>query len=342
MRRFVESSRPSWERLIALLDTAARGGLQTFSAAQLDELATLHRRATSDLAQARTRGYDPRLVAYLNDLVGRSAGLIYGGRRRRRLDLGMFFFEQVPRTFRRTLRFTAIAFAVCAGASVVAYQAAGSNPAWADALFSPRLRQVVEEFLEKEQPSGTYFQDTQSLLGADNLSGIIASNNIQVALKAFALGITAGLGTLYVLVTTGLMLGGFVGVGAYHDRTADLIAIVAPHGVLELSAIFICAGAGLMIGWAVVDPGDKLRVEALAAAAREAVTLVLACVPIFLIAAAIEGFLSPQSKGLLRANEPRIFFGVMTGLLLVLYLFFGDRLRRKRWDAEAEGKPSAG
>jgi len=330
VRRFVESNRPSWERLIALLEAASHDGLRTFSADQLDELATLHRRATSDLAQARTRGYDPRLVAYLNELVGRSAGLIYGGRRRRRFDLGKFFFEEVPYTFRRTLRFTAIAFAVCAAASVVAYQAAATNPAWADALFSPSLRHVVEEFLAKEKPSGTYFQDTQSMLGADNLSGIIASNNLQVALKAFALGITAGLGTLYVLVTTGLMLGGFVGVGTYHDRTADLIAIVAPHGVLELSAIFICAGAGLMMGWALVDPGDRLRVEALAAAAREAVTLVLACVPIFLIAAAIEGFISPQSKGLLQANEPRILFGLMTGLLLVLYLFFGDRLRWRR------------
>jgi len=342
VRRFVESNKPSWERLIALLDTASRDGLRAFSAEQLDELASLHRRATSDLAQARTRGYDPRLVTYLNDLVGRSAGLIYGGRRRRRLDLGRFFFERVPQTFRRTLRYTAVAFGVCAAAAVVAYQAAATNPAWADALFSPCLRNVVESFLETEKPSGTYFQDIQSALEADNLSGFIASNNIQVALKAFALGITAGLGTLYVMLSTGLMLGGFIGVGAYHDRTADVIAVVAPHGVLELSAIFICAGAGLMIGWALIDPGDRLRVEALAAAAREAVTLVLACVPIFLIAAAIEGFLSPQSRGLLRANEPRMLFGLMTGLLLVLYLFFGDRLRRKRAGAEAEGKPSAG
>ncbi len=335
--RFVESGTPRWERLIELLDAAARDGLRSFSAQQLDELTRLYRRATSDLAQARTRGYDPRLVAYLNDLVGRAAGLIYGGRRRRKLDLPAFFFERVPQTFRRTLSYTLIAFALCAVPSVVAYQAAATDPAWADALFSPGLREVVETFLETEEPSGKYFEDAQCLLGADQLSGYIVTNNIKVALFAFAWGIVFGLGTLYILMTTGLMIGGFIGVGAYHDRAADLIAIVAPHGVLELSAIFICGGAGLMLGWALVSPGDRLRVEALSAAAREAIVLVLACLPIFGVAAAIEGFLSPQASGLLRANEPRIIFGAMTGLVLCLYLFLGDALRRRKQSAGERG-----
>lgn len=336
MRRLVERGKPRWERLIALLDAASRDGLRSFSAARLDELTRLYRQATSDLAQARTRRHDPRLVAYLNDLVGRAAGLIYGGRRRRRLHLGEFFFERVPQTFRRTLVYTGVAFGIFASASLVAYQAAAVNPAWADALFGQRLREVVEGFLENEQPSGTYFEDAQAVLGADQLSGYLASNNIKVALYAFAWGIALGLGTLYILMANGLMLGGFLGVGAYHERVGDLVAIVAPHGVLELSAIFISAGAGLMLGWSLIDPGDRPRVEALSAAARDAIVLVLACLPIIGVAAAIEGFLSPQSTNLLRANEPRIAFGAMTGALLYAYLFFGDAWRRKADAAEEE------
>ncbi|MCD6360441.1 MAG: stage II sporulation protein M, partial [Armatimonadetes bacterium] len=106
----------------------------------------------------------------------------------------------------------------------------------------------------------------------------------------------------------------------------DLVAVVAPHGVLELSAIFICAGAGLMMGWALVAPGDRLRVDALSAAAREAVVLVVGCIPVFLTAALIEGLLSPQTSGLLRTNEPRVLFGLLTGLVLTVYLFFDHRL----------------
>jgi len=338
VRRFVDSNRPRWERLTALVRTASREGLQSFSASQLDELARLHRQASADLAQARTRGYDPRLVAYLNDLVGRSAGVVYGGRRRRRVELGRFFLQRVPQTFRRTLAYTAVAFGVFLAATVVAYQASAANPAWADALFSPCVSHAVEEFLEKEQPSGTYFQDAQSLMGAENLSGVIASNNIQVALRAFALGISCGLGTFYILMVTGLMVGAFIGLGAHHHRLMDLVAIIAPHGVLELSAIFLCGGAGLMLGWSLVSRGDRLRRDSLSAAAREAVTLVLGCVPLFVVAAAIEGFLSPQSSGLFRDNESRILFGALTGLLLCLYLFFGDRLWRK--GPEGEGEPS--
>jgi len=315
-----------WERLAELVQAVDADGLRELSADELDELARLYRRAASDLARARARRYDPSVVRYLNDLVGRAAGLVYGGRLRRRFRAGVFFLATVPRTFRAALPYMAISFLLFMGAAVVAASLAAREPAWADELFSPQIRMVVEEFLSDDAPSGQYFADAQASLGADQLSAAIALNNVKVALIAFSLGITFCLGTIWALISNGLMLGAFLGVGAWHDRLEDILAIVAPHGVLELSAIFICGGAGLMIGWAIIAPGDRLRADALATAARKAVTLVIGCVPMFLIAGAIEGVLSPQTSGLMQANEPRILFGVMTGLILLLYLFAGDRL----------------
>jgi uncharacterized membrane protein SpoIIM required for sporulation len=155
------------------------------------------------------------------------------------------------------------------------------------------------------------------------MSGWIAVNNIKVALTAFALGVTLGLGTLYILANTGLMLGAFIGVGAYHGRLMDMIGIVAPHGFLELSAIFICGGAGLMMGWALIAPGDRPRTAALSDAAKRAVILLAGAVAMLAVAAAIEGFLSPQATGLLQTNGPRILFGFTTWLAACAWLLMG-------------------
>lgn len=318
--------RQRWARLAELIERCDRPGLRALAPEELDEFARLYRRAAADLAAARSRGGDERLTRYLNDLVGRAHGLLYGGRVRRRLRLREFFLATIPRTFRATWRFTAVSAAVLLLPAVVTYVLAAQNPAWGDALFRPGLSEIVEDFLSRDVPPGQWYADSQSLVGADNLSGHIFVNNATIALAAFALGITACLGTLYALFSNGLMLGAFLGVFAHHDRLMDIFAMVAPHGVLEIFAIVVAGGAGLMIGWAVIDPGDRPRGEAVADAAREAVRLVAAVVVMLAVAAAIEGFLSPQTTGLLQSNQPRVLLGVTVWLLAFAWLLAGDRL----------------
>lgn len=331
-----DDDRARWARLAELIARADRRGLKALDPPELDEFARLYRRAVADLAAARAHERDDRVVSYLNGLVGRAAGLIYGGRTRRRLNPRQFFLATIPRTFRATWQYTAVAFAVFALPALVTYLLAATNPAWGDALFSPGLSALVEGFIEREVPPGQYFADIQSVIGADNLSGYIAVNNIRVALTAFALGITLGLGTLYILASTGFMVGAFVGVGAYHGRLADMIGIIAPHGFLELSAIFICGGGGLMMGWALIAPGDRPRGAALSEAARRAVVLLAGAVVMLAIAAAIEGYISPQARGLLQTNGPRLLFGFATWLLATVWLLLGDR---RAGTAETERSP---
>lgn len=321
-----QDDRERWARLADLIATADRRGLRSLEPDELEEFARLYRRAVSDLAAARARDRDERVANYLNRLVGRAAGLIYGGRPRRRLDPREFFLVTIPRTFRANWSYTAVAFAVFALPALLTYLLASANPAWGDALFSPGLSSLVEAFIEREVPPGQYFADIQSVIGADNLSAWIAVNNIRVALAAFALGITLGLGTLYILINTGFMVGAFIGVGAYHERLADMIGIIAPHGFLELTAIFICGGAGLMMGWAVIAPGDRLRSAALSDAARKAVVLLAGAVVMLAVAAAIEGFISPQARGLMQTNGPRLLFGFTTWIVAAAWLLLGDRL----------------
>ncbi len=317
-----------WQRLAELLQAASAHGVASLQPGELDELARLYRRAASDLARAQTRPLDPALVRYLNDLVGRAAGLIYGAQRQRRLAPATFFLRTVPLTFRAHVGYTLAAALIFAVGTVLAVALTGTDPAWGEIFLGRGPGASVEEFLAQDLPAGGWFADPQAALGADQLSGYILINNTKVALAAFALGISFCLGTLWLLLRNGLMLGGFLGMGAHYHRLGDLLAVVAPHGVLELSAIFICGGAGLMLGWALVSPGDRLRIEALGEAARPAVRLVLGCLPLFMLAALIEGVLSPQTSGLLRGNEPRLALGAVTGLGLLAWLLLGDRLVR--------------
>ncbi|MFO8079981.1 MAG: stage II sporulation protein M [Armatimonadota bacterium] len=335
-----EDQRERWARLAALIERADRPGLKTLAPEELDEFARLYRRAAADLAAARSRTSDERVIRYLNNLVGRAHGLLYGGRARRRLNLRRFFLATIPRTFRDGWRFTAISAAVFLLPALITYLLAAANPAWADALFRPGMAEMVEEFLARDVPSGQWYADSQAVIGADALSGHIFVNNATIALAAFALGITAGLGTLYLLFSNGLMLGAFLGVFAHHDRLMDLFGMVAPHGVLEIFAIIVSGGAGLMIGWALIDPGERPRGQALAEAAGKAVPLIAGVVVMLAVGAAVEGFLSPQTTGLLQSNEPRVMLGVALWLAAMAWLLTGGRGRENAGRSEARPRRS--
>jgi len=324
-----QDAQQRWARLVELIDACDRSGLKRLAPEELDEFARLYRRATADLAAARSRSGDERLIRYLNDLVGRAHGLLYGGRVRRRLDPWQFFLAAIPQTFRATWCFTAISAAVFLLPALVTYLLAARNPAWGDALFVPWLSEMVEEFLSRDVPVGQWYADSQSVVGADNLSGRIFVNNATIALGAFALGITWCLGTLYLLFSNGLMLGAFLGVFAHHDRLMDIFGMVAPHGVLEIFAIIVAGGAGLAVGWAAIAPGDLPRSRAVAAAAGSAVRVLVGVVAMLGVAAAIEGFLSPQTSGLLQANEPRVLLGVTVWLVALAWLLTGGRPARR-------------
>ena len=123
-----------------------------------------------------------------------------------------------------------------------------------------------------------------------------------------------------------MMVGSVIAVGALNHKPALVCAIMAPHGVLELSAIIISGGAGFMIGYALISPGELTRRDAVVLAAREAVKLMLGVVPMFLMAGLIEGTISPLAGGPFRGNAARLLFGGATGVILVGYLALGDRL----------------
>ncbi len=279
---------------------------------ELQELGLLYRQAASDLATVREDITSRQLAAYLNQLLGRAHNLIYMGRRPKVSGIVRFYTETYPRIFRETLPLTLTAVAIFAAAALTGMAVALRDPGFAYRLLGPHMIETIEK-----REMWTHSIVTLKPVAAS----AIMTNNLAVAFSTFALGITAGLGTIWMMVLNGLLLGVIAAATGRAGMSMQLWSFVAPHGVLELPAIFIAGGAGLEIARGLLFPGLLPRRESLARAGGRAARLLLGTVPLLFIAGIIEGFLSPSP---LPAPLKLLFAAAMFGLL-VAYL---SRARR--------------
>ena len=312
--RFINERKNAWERLEELLKSLDRMTLRRLHREEVRELGRIYRRTASDLAIARAESRDPRLINYLNSLVIRAHGRIYRADAQGYGRIPRFFTRDFPLAFRRTWRYTATAFGVFMVFSLIAFFGTRHDPDFSEFAGIPSgFREVVInqrthwwEDLNKANQVG---------------SSQIFTNNIRVTFYAFALGALFGLGTLYVLAFNGAMVGAILALTYRAGFGNDLATFMVGHGVIELSCIFISGGAGLLIGTALLMPGDLSRGDALKSRGMEAVRLIVGCVPLLVVAGIIEGFISPQPISPLI----KISIGVITGIAMYSYLLLAGR-----------------
>jgi uncharacterized membrane protein SpoIIM required for sporulation len=313
---FVARRKGTWDRLEALVAVAARRGVRRLGAAEIAELGRTYRAATSDLAYARGSEYEPSLLEYLNRLVARSHGYVYGSSAESGgARLRHFFTRDFPAEFRRSFAYVAICIAITVACSVVAYAVIRTHPADAYALLP---NQIIPSEIRKSLHDSNFGFDRSY---APAMSAAIITNNVKVAIIAFAGSITLGAVTIYIIAENGLMLGGIAALFSNSGFGYDFWATIAPHGVIELTAIQIAGGAGLLIAAGLLFPGRLRRRDAIAVNARRAGTLILGVASMLIVAGTIEGFISPQRW----AADVRIAIGSLTAVALVLYFAFGGR-----------------
>jgi uncharacterized membrane protein SpoIIM required for sporulation len=317
---FIARKRPSWEHLTALLDRTRLSGLAALSAEELLELGQLYRTATSDLAVARRDYASHRVAEYLNGLIARAHGIIYQSRSARRHGLLTFFGETFPRTFRATWRSVLVAFLMFFIPAFVGFVVAERDPAAGVALY-PDAEPVVQDI-----KLGNEWWLSINQEGRSSSAALIMTNNIRVAILAFAGGILLGLLTFYVLVQNGLLLGVIAGAAQAYGFSPNLWGFVAAHGAVELSVIFIAGGAGLQLGWSILRPGLLSRRTALTVAAQRAAHLLLGCIPLLVIAGLIEGFISPSTLPL----ALKLAISLISGIVLYAYLILVGRPGRRK------------
>ncbi|MBA2425587.1 MAG: stage II sporulation protein M [Actinobacteria bacterium] len=253
-------------------------------------LGTLYRGAAADLALARRRYAADPVVGRLEALVGRARHLVYDAESRRGSVPG-FFARDYWRLVRERPVLLALAWALLLGPAVLAGGWALGDPAAASGLVPGAYQSVTQPRQAGQDLGLTADEETV-------LSSQIFVNNIRVSFVGFAAGIAAGLGTAFVLVTNGVLLGTVFGLAIGAGNGVPLVELVFAHGVLELSCIAVTAAAGLRLGWALVDPGQARRSDAIVAQARPAVLIVLGTAPWLVLAGLVEGFITPAGLGL--------------------------------------------
>jgi uncharacterized membrane protein SpoIIM required for sporulation len=286
---FVAQGAPRWQELEALLDSA-RGRPSRLGADGVLRLGARYRAATADLAQARRRFPGSTTVTKLEALVARARPVVYESPSRR-TTLRHF----VSRGYWRRVR-ERPALLMCAALLFLVPALLAGYWAWRDpgaaAGLAPQAYQGVTEPREPGEDLGVSV-DEQSSLAAQ-----IFTNNIRVAMLAFAGGMFFGLGTVYVLVYNGALIGAVAGLAVAAGNGRPFFELVTAHGVLELSCIVVAGLAGLRIGAALVDPGDRPRGEVLRAEALAAVEIFLGTAVWLVVAGLVEGFVTPAGTGL--------------------------------------------
>lgn len=297
--------------MLELVESATLRGL---SREEVREFGQLYRRAASDLAVARAESRDPKLVNYLNSLVIRAHGKIYRAENQGFGLVKQYFVHDFPNSFRNTWRFTAVSFLTFMLFSVFAFVATWQDMGFAEIAGTARVRYAVE----------TNFRWWESINEQNQVeSAEILTNNIMVTFNAFAYGAFLGVGTLYILAYNGLHIGSILAICYKVDPNFGiaLTNFMVAHGVVELSCIFICGGAGMLIGYSILVPGDLSRLDALKKNGLQAVRLVVGCALLLVLAGIIEGFISPLPI------HPAFKYtvGITTGAAMFSYLLFVGR-----------------
>ena len=279
---FIAAHQPGWERLDALVDRARRDP-RNLSPAELDELVDLHLRVSSQLSVARSHLGDEALTAALSRRVAGSSAVVHGTRPRTWRTV----VQGVSRTFPAAVWHARLPIAVSTLVFVTSFAVMAlwlaSSP---EAVAASAPEEVRRAYLEED------FEAYYSSEPGTAFAARVFTNNAAVGAMAFGMGVLWGLPTLYVLVLNGVNVG--LAAGLFH-AAGDAVTfwtLILPHGLLELTAVFIAGGAGLRLGWAALAPGDRTRSEALAEEGRRAVVIVLGLVLVFLVAGLLEGYVT--------------------------------------------------
>jgi uncharacterized membrane protein SpoIIM required for sporulation len=314
MKSFINENKDNWQRLEDLLGMMDVSPMRGLSRAEVREFGELYRRAAADLAIARAETRDQKLINYLNSLVIRAHGKIYRAEGKGSTVILQFFTKDFPQAFRRTWRFTALAFAVFMFFSVASFILS-----YSDAKFADQAGVSIAGYMAQSNQKWWLGLNKANQIGSSQ----ILTNNIMVCFYAFAFGAFLGVGTIYVLINNAISIGGVLG-ACYQANPAfanELATFMVAHGVIELSCIFISAGAGMLIGYSMINPKDLTRIQALKKNGLEATRLAFGCACLLVIAGTIEGFISPSDI----PAAAKIAVGIMTGIAMYSYLLFVGR-----------------
>lgn len=319
LNQFLDRRQPNWRRLEVLLERVEAGGLFRLNAAEVREFGTLYRRASSDLVTARAKTANAEVLQYLNDLVARSYAQVYRSRRFHFKDIFTFLWIDFPRLFRHCWKYVALSTLVMTVAILFGWEMNRRDPAGAYYMLPPQFVKSIPAMQQRwKGVTGHELDPSKMVVDSTHLM----THNIGVGLVAFAGGVFLGIPTLWALFLNGAMLG-ILGEEMSTPETGLVFwSLILPHGFIELSAIAIFGGAGLLIASGLLAPGRRTRKDALLERGRLAVLLVLGGAAMLVLAGIIEATVTPPA---LIPPVVKLLFAFLTLGAEVAYFGFAGR-----------------
>ncbi len=301
---FVAAHRREWDRLDALV---RRG--RSLTGAEADEMVALYQRVATHLSVVRSASPDPALVGRLSSLVARARGAVTGAHAPVWREVGLFLARRLPAALYRSSEWWAATGVACFAIAAATGWWVSGDPAVQASVAAP------DEIRELTRPGGD-FESYYSSEPATSFAGQVWTNNVQVS--AIAL-----FGGILIVPTVAILLVNAAGVGVSGGlmdaagRLDIFFGLITPHGLLELTAVFVAGGAGMRLGWTAIDPGPRKRADALAQEGRAAGAIVLGLAGVLLITGVIEAFVTPSGL----STAARVGIGVAAELLFLGYVF---------------------
>ncbi|MCC5908872.1 MAG: stage II sporulation protein M [Clostridiaceae bacterium] len=256
------------------------------------------------MAYARTHYPGSQVEKYLNSIVGNAHHLLYTVRKNPWYDLKDFVLHSFPRKLLQYKLYILSSFIIFLLGALISFVMVAYDTSYSLYFIPPKILSSIDYSFEATQWDYPL------------MTSIIMINNITVSLKAFIYGIFLGIGTLYILFLNGGMLGALTALAYFNGDFLRYASLILPHGILELTAIFIAGGAGLLIGKAMLIPGKYARLDAVIKNTKEGVSLILGAVIFLGIAALIEGFFTPLPI----SPVIKLVFAFLTFICIVFYV----------------------
>lgn len=319
---YVAAHNAEWQRLEKLINSSRR-----LSGAEIDELVELYQRTATHLSVVRSSSPDPMLVGRLSALVARGRATVAGAHAPLWRDLTRFATVSFPATAYR-MRWWWLGAAVLGNLLSLALAIwVARNPEVQTAIATPyQIRELVDHDF------ANYYTEHS----AASFAFQVWINNAWVSAVALIFGILLGIPTLYVLVLNQLNLGITAGLMFAYGKGDIFFGLILPHGLLELTAVYLACAGGLRLGWTVIDPGHRRRGQALAEEGRAALGIALGLIGALLVSGLIEGFVT----GWVHTTWLRIGIGVVAEVAFLTYVIvLGRRAVRQGETGDTDLRP---
>lgn len=305
--RFISLNKHQWNKYQNMLDD--------WDLYSPSELGQAYLSVCSDLAYAQSHYPETVVCESLNALALQFHHILYRRQPQRWSELLYFFRHTVPTSFYRSRHFLLLSLCLFMIGEVIGVMSQCLDSGYFKDFFGEGYYDITMQNIKDGNPMGIYGKEDEASMFFE-----ITINNMMVGITYFLKGLLSPFFTIYSTIMTGVMDGCFT--TFFFQQGYGISVLTAPneHGSLELPAAIVCSAAGMQLGMGWFFPGKLSRMKALMNSAQEALIMVLAMMPFFLVAGFIESFITRHQEWPMAARVSLAVIGLLFSIFYIILL----------------------